>query len=46
MFDISAYLGSIELSGFKIYYTLFSIDKDRYDDPMYLISKKNVPFRT
>ena len=41
MFDISAYLGSIELSGFKIYYTLFSIDKDRYDDPMYLISKKN-----
>lgn len=41
MFDISAYLGSIELSGFKIYYTLFSIDKSKCDDPLYLVNKKN-----
>jgi len=41
MFDISAYLGALNLGDIKIYYTLFSVDKNRYDDPLYLINKKN-----
>ena len=41
MFEISAYLGTFNINEMNVYYTLFTLDENKRQDPMYIVNFKN-----